>query len=94
MGPRRRRAVATSAAPDPGLDPDAVLADADPQEDYVTVRLSLNKLACSSGIRAGIENVVMKLQVLAARGSLIAVDAVMKALLGAVSLPDVSAQSF
>jgi hypothetical protein len=86
--------VATSAAPDPGLDPDAVLADADPQEDCVTVKVSLTKLTCSSGIRAGIENVVMKLQVLAARGSLIAVEAVTQALLGGGAPPDVGAQSF
>ena len=77
-------------------DADAA-ADADPErpgERTVTVKCSLGRLRITPALRIAIENVAARLQILSARGSLIAAEAVMEALLRDAAPPMISSQTW
>ena len=72
-------------------------ADADPErpgERTVTVKCSLGRLRITPALRIAIENVAARLQILSARGSLIAAEAVMEALLRDAAPPMISSQTW
>jgi hypothetical protein len=71
--------------------------DADPElpgERTVSVKCSLDRLHVTPALRLAIESVAARLQILSARGSLIAAEAVTQALLCGEAPPKISSQTW
>ena len=82
--------MADDAAEDAAEDADPEL----PGERTVAVKCSLGRLRITPALRLAIESVATRLQILSARGSLIAAEAVTQALLRGEAPPKISSQTW